>query len=141
MKDVNIVLLKRGQFQDISQAITDICPLVSSIFYWGSVMGLFFFFIIYLFYLFIYFYFFYNFFPFYTVNFFGGFSPQSVPSQGGCTQHSDCLFSEACIGGLCSDPCRCGVNAECFVSQHRPYCTCPPSYAGDPSVACYRGRL
>ena len=66
---------------------------------------------------------------------------RSVPSQGGCTQHSDCLFSEACVEGLCSDPCHCGVNAECYVSQHRPYCTCPPSYIGEPSVACYRGRL
>lgn len=65
----------------------------------------------------------------------------SVPSQGGCTHHSDCLFSEACIEGLCSDPCHCGINAECYVSQHRPYCTCPASYTGDPNVACYRGRL
>ncbi|MPC76474.1 hypothetical protein E2C01_070887 [Portunus trituberculatus] len=66
---------------------------------------------------------------------------RSIPSQGGCTQHSDCLFSEACIEGLCSDPCHCGINAECYVSQHRPYCTCPPSYTGNPNVACYRGRL
>ncbi|KAG7155063.1 Neurogenic locus Notch protein-like 2, partial [Homarus americanus] len=62
---------------------------------------------------------------------------REIPSQGGCTRHTDCLFSEACVEGICRDPCNCGLNAQCHVSQHRPFCTCAPGHTGDPHTTCY----
>ena len=63
-----------------------------------------------------------------------------VPQQGGCLQDSDCIFSEACIDGLCRDPCNCGLNAKCHIFDHRPVCSCLPAYLGDPDLSCHRGE-
>lgn len=39
----------------------------------------------------------------------------------------------------CKDPCpgSCGLNAECYVQNHIPQCTCLQGYVGNPFVSCY----
>ncbi|KAI2804698.1 hypothetical protein BLOT_003686 [Blomia tropicalis] len=57
---------------------------------------------------------------------------------------SDCPDSSTCIlvGGVpkcrdrCNDPMICGMNATCITTQHRPKCSCPKDYIGDPLVRC-----
>ncbi|KAK7075250.1 hypothetical protein SK128_022664 [Halocaridina rubra] len=61
-----------------------------------------------------------------------------IPSQVGCIKDTDCLFSEACVNGACRDPCNCGLNAQCHVVNHRPFCTCAHGHTGDPAVVCHR---
>ncbi|KAF2352424.1 EGF-like domain, partial [Trinorchestia longiramus] len=64
---------------------------------------------------------------------------RKIPTQGGCRRDSDCIFSEACIDGLCRDPCNCGVNAKCQLVDHKPLCSCLPAYLGDPNFSCQKG--
>lgn len=58
-----------------------------------------------------------------------------------CTISTECAFSLACISNKCSDPCRssrlCGSNARCETINHNPICSCPPSFTGDPFIACF----
>ena len=56
-----------------------------------------------------------------------------------CTSDQDCPFHLACINEKCEDPCRCGPNAICTVTNHRPTCACPPGYSGDPLSSCSLG--
>ena len=61
-----------------------------------------------------------------------------VLCQPECTNDAGCPLQRACIGQKCRDPCpgSCGVDAECFVVNHAPICTCPAGYTGDPMTQC-----
>lgn len=64
------------------------------------------------------------------------------PYAGGCrpecTIDSDCSSNLACLAQHCRDPCqgRCGTNAECYVVNHVPVCSCAQGYIGDPFTSC-----
>ena len=60
-----------------------------------------------------------------------------------CRRNQDCADTESCkINALsfgqrecmnvCEGPVICGRNAVCRPSQHRPFCTCPEGYFGNP---------
>lgn len=56
-----------------------------------------------------------------------------------CLMNSDCVKTKACVNLKCKDPCPgvCGINAECYVTNHAPYCICLQGYTGNPSISCY----
>lgn len=58
----------------------------------------------------------------------------------GCRHDNNCPQDQACISGRCQNPCllpsSCGTNADCYPWQHRPVCSCPPNYRGDPLISC-----
>lgn len=41
---------------------------------------------------------------------------------------------------LCQDPCEftsaCAEGARCQAKMHRPICTCPMGYEGNPAIKC-----
>jgi hypothetical protein len=55
-----------------------------------------------------------------------------------CEVNDDCSSKLACVQFKCIDPCigTCGSYAQCDVINHRPSCTCPPGYTGDPFFEC-----
>jgi hypothetical protein len=55
-----------------------------------------------------------------------------------CIRQDDCATNLACINQRCHDPCpgTCGIDAQCVVQVHNPYCSCPPGFVGDPFVRC-----
>lgn len=55
-----------------------------------------------------------------------------------CVINSDCTPQKACIKNKCQNPCAgtCGQNAECYVTNHLPSCTCAPGFTGDPYKYC-----
>lgn len=55
----------------------------------------------------------------------------------GCTKDDDCPQSESCINRQCRDPCNCGINAACYVKDHKPVCSCREGYQGNPNLACH----
>ncbi|KAJ6628044.1 hypothetical protein Bhyg_16095, partial [Pseudolycoriella hygida] len=57
-----------------------------------------------------------------------------------CLSDDECPFNLACLRGKCSDPCNCGVGAQCHVCNHQPSCICPPGYVGDPEIACTKNE-
>ncbi len=67
------------------------------------------------------------------------------PNRGGC-QKGECEFDDQCSSQLacfdfyCRDPCvdACGAEALCEVRSHRPICSCPQGYNGDPLTYCKR---
>ena len=66
-----------------------------------------------------------------------------VVKTGECHYDSDCADHEICIEEQCKNPCQypfdpCGQNAECTASAHRAICHCPPEWAGNPHVECYK---
>ncbi|UYV71427.1 dp [Cordylochernes scorpioides] len=58
----------------------------------------------------------------------------------GCRHDNNCPKHVACINRQCQNPCllpnSCGTNAECQPVNHRPICTCPLNYRGDPMLQC-----
>lgn len=62
-----------------------------------------------------------------------------------CESDSDCLESEACFMAVCQDPCEftnaCAKTAKCQAKMHRPICTCPMGYEGNPAVKCFVSQL
>lgn len=68
-----------------------------------------------------------------------GRSPNCRPE---CTINSECPANLACINEKCGDPCpgSCGLYAQCSVTNHRPICTCPVGYTGDPFANCVEIR-
>lgn len=64
-----------------------------------------------------------------------GAPPQCRPE---CTINADCPSDTACINQKCKDPCpgSCGLNAQCFIKNHTPICTCIENYAGDAFTEC-----
>lgn len=57
---------------------------------------------------------------------------------GECASDSDCPADKACIRGICTDPCDCGINAECRILNHKPVCACSIGYVGNPDIECKR---
>merc|ERR1712170_301255 len=59
-----------------------------------------------------------------------------------CTRHDECSDNQACVKFKCRDPCRepdpnvCGSGANCEVKNHKPICSCPRGFTGDPFVSC-----
>ncbi len=58
----------------------------------------------------------------------------------GCKSDSECQFTEACHNKQCINPCYiknpCAVNAECYPSNHKAQCRCPPGLEGNPLSKC-----
>ena len=55
-----------------------------------------------------------------------------------CVVSQDCSLDRACIRGKCVDPClgTCGHGAICTMQQHKPVCSCPPGFTGNPFYIC-----
>ena len=66
--------------------------------------------------------------------------PTSPTVAVGCTSDNDCPLYTACRDTKCINPCAdenpCGRYAMCRVINHRPECTCPDGFIGDPSTSC-----
>lgn len=56
----------------------------------------------------------------------------------GCRSNTECSLTESCVNERCISPCSCGQNADCFVSNHHPVCTCKPGYSGNPQFGCFK---
>ena len=58
----------------------------------------------------------------------------------GCASNNDCPDYTACENRKCINPCAekdpCARNAYCKVIRHKPVCTCPDGYIGDPTTSC-----
>lgn len=58
----------------------------------------------------------------------------------GCRFDDSCEDGLACIHKQCQNPCdypdSCGISALCTTVNHRPRCSCPPGYTGDPNTIC-----
>lgn len=67
----------------------------------------------------------------------GECTPVVLPIPPGCTRDDDCSSNETCINRMCRNPCDCGANAQCYVSNHRPICSCQNGFGGNPEVACH----
>ncbi|XP_046683958.1 C-type lectin 37Db-like [Homalodisca vitripennis] len=61
-------------------------------------------------------------------------------SQIQCMAHRDCLESQQCVDMKCAYPCpgACAHNSICQVSNHMPFCACPPGFVGNPFTGCTR---
>ncbi|RZF34371.1 hypothetical protein LSTR_LSTR008910 [Laodelphax striatellus] len=66
----------------------------------------------------------------------GECKPIILPMPPGCMADSECSSNETCINRMCRNPCNCGKNAQCFVQDHRPICSCQSGYEGNPQIAC-----
>lgn len=66
------------------------------------------------------------------------FGDPYVECRPECVLNTDCPKTQACLNNKCKDPCIgiCGLNAECYVSNHSPMCSCITGFVGNPSVAC-----
>lgn len=55
-----------------------------------------------------------------------------------CITNQECPQNKACIQEKCQNPCvnSCGLNAECQVVNHNPFCSCIHGYQGDAFVGC-----
>jgi hypothetical protein len=60
-----------------------------------------------------------------------------------CIQNSDCEKTKSCVNTKCVNPCLgvCGMNAECRVQSHSPYCTCFPGHEGDARQICRKVEI
>lgn len=60
----------------------------------------------------------------------------------GCLSDTECSDDKECYNGQCVNPCilgdPCARNAECYGSNHRPACKCPPGYEGNAFDRCQR---
>lgn len=63
--------------------------------------------------------------------------PIVLPVPPGCIVDDDCSTNETCINRACRNPCDCGSHAQCFVTNHRPVCSCQDGYDGNPNIACH----
>lgn len=66
--------------------------------------------------------------------------PYQFCKKGECSYDHECAHRLACFDFHCKDPCisACGTGAECQVKDHRPICSCPQGYTGDPLSSCKR---
>lgn len=55
-----------------------------------------------------------------------------------CSSNEECRHDQSCINLKCKDPCPglCGVNAQCQVINHKPFCSCLKDYYGNPFEQC-----
>lgn len=55
-----------------------------------------------------------------------------------CYADDDCSSERACRERFCINPCvdSCGTGALCRVIDHKPQCSCPRGYSGNPVVQC-----
>lgn len=53
-----------------------------------------------------------------------------------CSTDQDCSAQESCTNRICRNPCNCGENAECFIRDHRPVCSCRDGFEGNPYRRC-----
>uniref|UniRef100_A0A1A9ZCQ3 EGF-like domain-containing protein n=1 Tax=Glossina pallidipes TaxID=7398 RepID=A0A1A9ZCQ3_GLOPL len=57
-----------------------------------------------------------------------------------CQHDNDCESNKKCDKGKCRNPCleygACGSNAQCRVVNHKPQCSCPPDFFGNPLTEC-----
>lgn len=64
------------------------------------------------------------------------------PFVVGCDNDNECPNDEQCYNSQCINPCilgdPCSRSAECYGTNHRSQCRCPPGYAGDPFDRCER---
>jgi hypothetical protein len=74
-------------------------------------------------------------------NYFAYFHPYSASEDKmvGCISNSECPSTTACVNRMCVNPCSCGPNAECKITDHYPICYCKPGYSGNPQVGCVKG--
>ena len=66
-----------------------------------------------------------------------------VNAKPQCESDYDCSFDQSCSQGNCVPACSlisCGLNAICQAQNHRGSCECIPSYFGNPSIACNKGK-
>ncbi|KAJ9598210.1 hypothetical protein L9F63_011093, partial [Diploptera punctata] len=66
--------------------------------------------------------------------------PSGLPKdRNPCESDSDCVDTEACYKSFCLDPCEftnaCATTAKCHAKAHRPVCTCPTGYEGNPALS------
>ncbi|KAJ8664368.1 hypothetical protein QAD02_006030 [Eretmocerus hayati] len=71
-----------------------------------------------------------------------GFPPNCTRRQdrSSCQYSTSCLDSEACIRGICGNPCEgiiCGDSADCVVQGHNPKCLCQKGFSGNPFDKCF----
>lgn len=68
-----------------------------------------------------------------------GFLGSPPSCQPDCIISADCPNNRACNNQKCIDPCpgTCGINAQCSIINHNPFCTCPDRFTGDPFIRCY----
>lgn len=63
----------------------------------------------------------------------------------GCRTDENCGIEEACINRVCQNPCSifgaCGRNANCRPINHKPECSCPANFRGNPNVVCEQGNF
>ncbi|CAB4059875.1 unnamed protein product [Lepeophtheirus salmonis] len=49
-------------------------------------------------------------------------------------------YDKQCTDGECINTCSssntCGINAQCYVRNHHPQCSCPPGFIGNPTREC-----
>lgn len=59
-----------------------------------------------------------------------------------CTTNNDCALNLNCVQNKCQNPCpsSCAQNADCFVRNHFPTCTCREGFTGDPYSFCHLRR-
>lgn len=60
---------------------------------------------------------------------------------GECTSDDDCSDETKCSDNRCISPCnilKCGLNAMCIVSNHKPSCECKQDSGGDPLKKCVK---
>jgi hypothetical protein len=65
-----------------------------------------------------------------------GYPPGCRPE---CTVSSECTPKKACLDNKCVNPCPtpCGINTNCVVNNHSPFCTCKEGFTGDPFSSCF----
>lgn len=57
----------------------------------------------------------------------------------GCNNNRDCGDDMVCSLRKCVKVCNensCGKNAICLANRHRPICSCPSGFSGDPKTEC-----
>lgn len=67
--------------------------------------------------------------------------PPGMPkSPEPCQSDIDCIETETCYSGICTDPCEidsvCAPTAQCKPIKHRPMCSCPSGHEGNPTIKC-----
>jgi hypothetical protein len=57
-----------------------------------------------------------------------------------CVLNTDCSREKTCIKNKCKNPCPepCANNAQCFVIDHIPICSCPIGFEGNAFIQCIK---